>query len=78
MALDLTALSSEVARNADVDNSAAALLNQLALTIESLKADPVALQDLADQLRSSSDSLVAAVTANTPAAPASRLNARRR
>jgi hypothetical protein len=74
MALDLSALATEVGRNTDVDTSAAALLSQLATTIESLKTDPVALQALADQLRASNDTLVAAVTANTPAATASRLN----
>jgi hypothetical protein len=66
---DLTALTVEVARNTEVDQSAIALLNGLAAQIESLKTDPVALQNLADTMRGSSDALAAAVTANTPVAP---------
>jgi len=66
---DLTALTAEVARNTEVDSSAIALLNGLAAQIEALKTDPVALQALADTMRGSSDSLAAAVVANTPAAP---------
>jgi cell division protein FtsB len=66
---DLTALTAEVARNTDVDTSAIALLEGLAAQIEQLKTDPAALQALADQLKGSSDSLAAAIVANTPAAP---------
>lgn len=69
MATDLTALTAEVARNTEVDQSAIALLNGLAQQIEDLKTDPVALQALADKMRGSSDELAAAVQANTPAAP---------
>jgi hypothetical protein len=68
MALDLSALTAEVTRNTDVDTSAIALLNGLAAQIQALKGDPVALQQLADALRGSSDALAAAVVANTPAA----------
>jgi chromosome segregation ATPase len=67
---DLTALTAEVERNTAVDQSAIALLNGLAAQIEALKTDPVALQNLADTMRGSSDELAAAVAANTPAAPA--------
>lgn len=66
---DLTALTAEVTRNTEVDQSAITLLNGLAAQIESLKTDPAALQALADQLKNSSDQLAAAVTANTPAQP---------
>lgn len=66
---DLTALTAEVARNTEVDQSAITLLNGLAAQIETLKTDPAALQALADQLKGSSDQLAAAVVANTPAAP---------
>ena len=69
MGADLTGLTAEVTRNTTVDDSAIALLNGLAAQIESLKADPVALQALADSIRTSSDNLAAAVVANTPAAP---------
>lgn len=65
---DLTALTAEVERNTEVDASAIALLTGLAAQIEALKTDPAALQALADQMRGSSDSLAAAVAANTPGA----------
>jgi hypothetical protein len=65
---DLTALTAEVTRNNDVDQSAIILLNGLAAQIQQLKTDPAALQALADQLKASSDKLAEAVTANTPAA----------
>jgi len=66
---DLDSLKAEVERNTAVDQSAITLLTGLAAQIESLKTDPAALQALADQLRGSSDSLAAAVAANTPAQP---------
>jgi hypothetical protein len=65
---DLSALTAEVTRNTEVDQSAIALLTGLAAQIEALKTDPAALQVLADQLKGSSDSLAAAVVANTPSA----------
>jgi len=68
MATDLGPLTAEVTRNTEVDGSAIALLNGLSAKIAELKNDPVALQALADQLKASSDSLAAAVVANTPAA----------
>ena len=64
---DLTALTAEVARNTAVDQSALALLPGLAVQIEALKSDPVALQALADTMKGSSDALAAAVLQNTPA-----------
>jgi chromosome segregation ATPase len=66
---DLTALTAEVTRNTEVDQSAIALLTGLAAQIEALKTDPVALQALADTMKGSSDALAAAVVANTPVAP---------
>ena len=65
---DLTALTAEVTRNTEVDQSAIALLTGLAAQIEALKTDPIALQALADTMKGSSDALAAAVVANTPAA----------
>src|SRR5512138_1769637 len=67
MAGELDTLTAEVARNTQVDQSAITLLTGLAAQIEALKGDPVALQGLADSLKSSSDALAAAVVANTPA-----------
>lgn len=68
MSVELDALELEVSRNTEVDQSAITLLNGLAAQIEALKTDPVKLQALADNLRSSSDALAAAVVANTPVA----------
>lgn len=66
---ELDALTAEVTRNTEVDQSAIALITGLAAKIETLKNDPVALQALADSMRGSTDQLAAAVVANTPAAP---------
>lgn len=66
---DLTALTAEVARNTDVDQSAITLLNGLSDQLHALATDPAAIRALADQLKGSSDSLAAAVAANTVAAP---------
>jgi hypothetical protein len=60
-------LRTEVERNTSVDGSAIALLQSLAAQVEANKTDPAALQALVDQIRGSSDTLAAAVTANTPA-----------
>lgn len=70
MALDLTDLQAEIARNTDVDASAIALINGIAAKIEAAVAaaeagNTVALSDLATALRGSSDSLAAAVVAGT-------------
>lgn len=70
MALDLSQLEAEVARDEQVNSSAALLISQLAAEIEASKNDPVALQALVDRLRASQDGLAAAVAANTPAEPA--------
>ena len=69
MALDLTQLEAEVARDEEVNSSAAILIGQLAAEIEASKNDPVALQTLVDRLRASQDSLSEAVAANTPSQP---------
>ncbi len=66
MALDFTALQAEITRDADVNSSAATLLADLAAKVEATKGDPAAVQALADALRANSDSLAAAVAANTP------------
>lgn len=66
--LDLSALEAEVTRNETVDGSAKALLERLFAEFESHKNDPAAIQALVDRLRGSSDTLVTAITANTPAA----------
>lgn len=70
MATDFSELQAEVARNESVDDSAIALLNGIAARIDAAVAaaeagNTAALTQLASDLRSSSDSLAAAVSANT-------------
>ena len=67
---DLTVLQAQVTANSTVIDSAIALIQGLAARIEELKTDPVALQALADELRTKDDQLSAAVVANTPVVPA--------
>lgn len=68
MASNLDALTAEVARNTEVDESAITLLKGLAAKIEEMKNDPAALQKLADDMKASSDKLAEAVVTNTPSA----------
>lgn len=68
MSAELNNLKAQVAHNADVDQSAITLIQGLADQIVSLKDDPAALADLANQLQAQADSLAAAVVANTPSA----------
>jgi hypothetical protein len=70
MALDLTALEAEIARDQAVNTSAITLLASLAAELEASKNDPVAIQALVDSLKANQDALAAAVAASTPAAPA--------
>jgi len=65
---ELDDLKAQVEETTTVEQSAIELLNGLSSQIESLKTDPTALQGLADQLRSKSGELAAAVAANTPSA----------
>lgn len=74
MALDLSALTAEVARNRSVDGSAAALIRGIAQRItEAIAADDVAdatnLNALVADLTGSTDDLSAAVVEGTPSAP---------
>lgn len=68
----LDALKAEVARNREVDVAAKALIEGIALKLDELanqpNVDPAEITALADDLRTSSDTLAAAVVANTPAA----------
>jgi hypothetical protein len=65
-------LQAEVTRNTEVDQSAILLINGLADQIAALLAagDTTGLEALVIKLREDSDSLAAAVTANTPQVPA--------
>jgi hypothetical protein len=64
----LDVLTAQVTANTDVEASAIQLLNNLSAALVAAKNDPVAIQALADQLKTSGDKLAAAVVANTPAA----------
>jgi altronate dehydratase len=68
MSNELDALTTQVAANTSVEESAVTLLNGLSAQITALKNDPVALQALATSLKTSGNDLANAITANTPAA----------
>lgn len=75
MALDLTALTAEVAKNTDVEGSTKVLIGKLADEIATLNAnngDPTTqakIDALVATLRANDSDLAAAVAANTPPAP---------
>jgi hypothetical protein len=66
---DFTALHDEVQANGDAVDSAVALLNSLSAQLVDAADDPAEVQAIAAALAEQSDTLAAAVTANTPAAP---------
>jgi len=68
--MDLNALASEVEQNGAAVDSAVALLSGLSQMLRDQAGDPAAVQALADQIDANTQRLAAAVTANTPAAPA--------
>jgi hypothetical protein len=73
MAQDLTALQAAVTNETTVTASAVTLIQGIAAQLTAALAagaDPVALAAMATQLNASAAALAAAVTANTPAAPA--------
>jgi hypothetical protein len=75
MALDISALTTAVANETTVEQSAITLVGGLAAQIQTLinnsgnTVDPVALQALVTQMTNSQTALAAAVAANTVAAP---------
>ncbi|MDP2322587.1 MAG: hypothetical protein Q8N51_00975 [Gammaproteobacteria bacterium] len=68
MSAELDRLTSEVAENGAVIQSAITLLNGLAQQIRDNANDPAALTALADELDANEQALAAAVAANTPSA----------
>jgi hypothetical protein len=62
-------LTAQVAQNTSVEQSAVQLIQGLAAQIQAAANDPVKLNSLTLQLKSSADALAAAITANTPAEP---------
>jgi hypothetical protein len=67
---DLSNITAAVQATTDVEQSAILLLNNLSAQLTAAATDPAAVQALADQLTAKSGELAAAITANTPAAPA--------
>lgn len=65
--INLDALKASVEKETTVTQSAITLMQQLSDLIEQNKADPVALQALADQIDAQASALGSAVQANTPA-----------
>lgn len=67
MPTDFSQLEAEVAEDKTVKQSAITLLNGLKAALDEAGTDPVKLKALSDSLSSETDSLAAAVVANTPA-----------
>lgn len=63
-------LTTQVAANTTVEGSAITLIQGLAAQLAAAGTDPTKLAALQSQLKTSADALAAAITANTPAAPA--------
>ena len=69
MANELDNLKAAAARETSLEQSAIVLLQNLSSMLKSAP-DMAAVQTIADQLNANADGLAAAITANTPAAPA--------
>src|SRR4051812_22943890 len=67
MATLLDNLKASVERNNNLERSAIQLIQGLAAQVRAAGTDPMALRQLAEALDSQSDSLAAAISANTPA-----------
>lgn len=65
----LDSLEAAVAQSTEVQASAVVLIQGIADQLRDAQSDPVKIAQLESQLRSSAESLSAAITANTPAAP---------
>jgi hypothetical protein len=69
MEVALQNLMAEVRRNGEVTASAVALIQGIASQLEEYADDPAQVTALAEELRTRTDELAAAVTANTPQEP---------
>ena len=67
MSKELDDLTAEVSRSKTVDDSVLALLAGILAKLEAAGTDPAAIAALTQELRANTDTLAAAVTANTPA-----------
>jgi len=70
MEKEMKELQDAVERTTAVETSAVTLIQGIAAQLAAAKEDPAAIAALATQLQSQADALAAAITANTPAAPA--------
>ncbi len=68
--MTLAELKAQVEKNTALEESAVQTINGIAAQLAAAKDDPAAIQALADELTASAGDLTAAITANTPAAPA--------
>lgn len=64
MAIDLTALTQQVAATATVEASAVTLINAIIAELQSSANDPVRVAELAANLRAATDPLAQAIAAN--------------
>lgn len=73
MSAEFDALVAQVTANTTVEASAVTLIEGLAAQLAAVASNPTPdqINALATQLKSSADSLAAAIAANTPAAPPS-------
>lgn len=70
LSTDLTTLQNDVAAEETVEASVVTLLQNLTQAVKDAGTDPVALKAVTDKIEADTVVLAAAVTANTPAAPA--------
>lgn len=68
MSVSFDALTAQVAENTDVEQSAIVLLQAISEQLRNAAGDPAEVNALAARLKSSADSLAAAIVANTPPA----------
>ena len=70
MSKEMDDLTAQVAAQTTVEQSAITLIEGLAAQLAAAGTDPAKLAALTTQLKTSADALSAAITANTPVAPA--------
>lgn len=68
MSAELDALEAQVTENTTVEASAITLIQGIAAQLAAAAQDPAKVKALSASLKASSDSLAAAIAANTPAA----------
>lgn len=66
---DITALQAAVEQETEVTTSVVTLLTELAAELSAANGDQAAIDEVVAKITANADTLAAAVTANTPAAP---------